>query len=105
VFYSESGEIPAQVARRDVWCSTPEMFQVRLDRASWRCPYSLQGGWTRQPSKVPSNASYSMSLWFYERIGIPHHSCMYPARDKPMQPGSTRTPSPYMYRQVGPHVQ
>ena len=31
--------------------------------SSWRCPCSLQGGWTRWPLKVPSNPNYSMILF------------------------------------------
>ena len=30
---------------------------------SWRCPYSLQGGWTRWSLKVPSNTNYCEILW------------------------------------------
>ena len=36
--------------------------------SSWRCPCSLQGGWTRWPLKVPSNPNYSMILWFYNSM-------------------------------------
>lgn len=30
--------------------------------ASWRCPFSFQGGWW--PLKIPSNPKYYMMLWF-----------------------------------------
>lgn len=32
---------------------------------TWRCPCSLQGGWTRGSLKVPSTPNYFMILWFY----------------------------------------
>ena len=35
--------------------------------ATWsssRCPYTLQGGWTRRPLKVPSNPNSSMILFY-----------------------------------------
>lgn len=32
--------------------------------SGWRCPFALQGGWTRGLLKVPSNANYCMiSKW------------------------------------------
>ena len=31
--------------------------------SSWRCPCSLQGGWSRWSCKVLSNPNYSMVLW------------------------------------------
>ena len=43
-----------------------ETFKVRelwATWSSWRCPCSLQGGWTRWPLKAPSNLNYSMILY------------------------------------------
>lgn len=38
--------------------------------ATWRCPCSFQGGWTRWPWKVPSNLNYSTIL------SKPHFDCI-----------------------------
>jgi len=35
---------------------------------SWRCPCSLQRGWTKWPLKVPSKPNYSMILWDNDRF-------------------------------------
>ena len=47
-----------------------ETFKVSLDGAlsnlSWRCPCSLQEGWTRWPLKVPSNPNCSVILRYYQ---------------------------------------
>ena len=32
--------------------------------SSWRCPCSLQEGWTRRTLKFPSNPNHYMILWF-----------------------------------------
>ena len=36
--------------------------------SSCRCPCSVQGSWTRQPLKVPSNSNDSVILWFSELL-------------------------------------
>lgn len=53
--------------------------------SSWRCPSSLQRGWRRWPSKVPSKPNYSISLWpnegWIDKESRPlidwHCSCLY----------------------------
>ena len=49
-------------------------------RSSWRQPYSLQGGWTRWPLKVPSNSNYSVILWIYDSMIISSEKLNYASR-------------------------
>jgi len=56
-----------RLPREVVGAPSLETFKARLDGAlsnliKLKCPCSLQGGWTRSPSKVPSNPNYSMIL-------------------------------------------
>ena len=47
--------------------SRPGWTGLWATRSGWRCPCSLQGGWARWPSKVPSSPNHPMILWFYDQ--------------------------------------
>jgi len=66
-FYHKGGETLAWVVQRGGRCPIPGNIRGQVGRGSeqpgsgWRCPCSLQGGWTIWPLKVPSNPKHSMN--------------------------------------------
>jgi len=67
-FYSGSGEVLAQAAQRGGGCPVHGDIQGQAGQGSEhldlpvRCPYSLQGGWTRWPLRVSSTIKDSVIL-------------------------------------------
>jgi len=58
-----------KLLREVVTASSLEVFQARLDRATWssgRCPCPWQGHWNEMISKVPPKPNHFMIIRFYE---------------------------------------
>ena len=59
--------LPREVVDVPSWkCSRSGWTGLWATWSTWRCSCSLQTGWTRWPSKVPSNPNLSMILWYTE---------------------------------------
>lgn len=63
-------ETLALVTQKSGGCSIPENTEGQVGWLwaawlSWRCPCSLQEGWTVWPLKVPSTANHPIILWLH----------------------------------------